>query len=303
MDSNFLSLLVHPIYKTPLQYDQASGQIIDNIHNDRFTVKENVPMLLTAVEEAALIQTEQHKEAGSTFHYKEHYQHDAETYDYFKITGNPIEKEEHNRLHQYILSEIPASASWILDTGCGGGWLAGALKNKNKNVISMDISDINPIKATKNTPYPTHYGLVADVYELPIKDASIDCIVASEIIEHVSDPKRFLGALFSALKPGGKIIVTTPYNERILESLCIHCNHLTPHNAHLHSFTEASIQKCIPPGAKSSKTVIFNNKVLVRLGLQRLLGFLPLGLYKGIDGISNALTKKRAYRLMLVFEK
>jgi 2-polyprenyl-3-methyl-5-hydroxy-6-metoxy-1,4-benzoquinol methylase len=303
MDSNFLSLLVHPVYKTPLQFDKASGQLVDNLHNDRFAIKENVPLLLTTVEEAALTQTEQHKDAGSKFHYKEHYQHDAETYDYFKKTENPIENEEHNRLHQYILSEIPAAASWVLDTGCGGGWLAGALKNKNKNVISMDISDINPIKATKNLPYPTHYGLVADVYELPLKDASMDYIVASEIIEHVSDPKRFLDALFTALKPGGKIIVTTPYNERILESLCIHCNHLTPHNAHLHSFTEASIQKCLPQGIKSFKTTVFNNKVLVRLGIQRLLGFLPMSIYKGIDQLTNGITKKKAYRLMLVIEK
>ncbi len=303
MNSNFLSLLVHPIYKTPLQYDNASGQLSDNSHNDHFAIKENVPLLLTAVEEVALTQTEQHNDARSKFHYKEHYQHDAETYDYFKKTENPIENEEHNRLHQYILAEIPASASWILDTGCGGGWLADALKSKNKNVISMDISDINPIKAIKNTPSPTHFGLVADVYELPIKDGTIDCIVASEIIEHVSDPKRFLSALFSALKPGGKIIVTTPYNEKILESLCIHCNHLTPHNAHLHSFTESSIQKCLPPGIKNFKTTVFNSKVLVRLGLQRILGFLPLGMYKGIDQISNAVTKKRAYRLMLVIEK
>ncbi len=303
MDPNFLSLLVHPIYKTPLQFEQTSGELVDKAHNDNFAIKENVPLLLTAVEEVALTQTEQHKEAGSTFHYKEHYQHDAETYDYFKETKNPIESEEHNRLHQYILSEIPANASWILDTGCGGGWLAGALKNKNKNVISMDISDINPIKATKNNPYPTHFGLVADVYELPIKDASIDCIVASEIIEHVSDPKRFLNALFTALKPGGKIIVTTPYNEHILESLCIHCNHLTPHNAHLHSFTEASIQKFLPVGLKNYRTAVFNNKVLVRLGIQRLFSFLPLGIYKGLDKLSNAVTKKRSYRLMLVIEK
>ncbi len=303
MDSNFLSLLVHPIYKTRLQYDQASAQLIDNTHNDHFAIKENVPLLLTSAEEVSLTQTEQHNEAGSKFRYKEHYQHDAETYDYFKKTENPIESEEHNRLHQYILSEIPAGASWILDTGCGGGWLADALKDKKKNVISMDISDINPIKAVKNNPYPTHYGLVADVYELPIKDNSIDCIVASEIIEHVSDPKRFLTALFTAIKPGGKIVVTTPYNERILESLCIHCNQLTPHNAHLHSFTEASIQKCLPPGIKSYRTAVFNNKILVRLGLQRLFSFLPLGLYRGIDNIGNALTNKRAYRLLLVIEK
>ncbi len=273
MNANYLSHLVHPLHKTPLQYDERADQLVDPSNNDRFAIKNNVPILLTPEVETTLTETEQHALAGSHFQYKEHYQNDAETYDYFKVSENPVEREEHNRLHQHILSEIPKDTTWILDTGCGGGWLANALKHKNKQVISMDISDINPIKAIQNNPYPTHYGLVADVYELPVKEGTIDCIVASEIIEHVSDPKRFIDALFTALKPGGKIIITTPYNERIMASLCIHCNRLTPHNAHLHSFTEASITRYLPGRVTKYKTRVFNNKILVRLGIQRLLGF------------------------------
>lgn len=303
MDQNFLSHLVHPIYKTPLKYEAASGQLADGVHSDQFSVKDHVPILLTTVEETALTDTKLHTEAGSQFHYKEHYQADAETYDYFKETENAVEREEHNRLHGHILSQIPAGAEWVLDTGCGGGWLAGALKGTNKHVISMDIADINPIKAIKSVPYATHYGLVGDVFELPVKDGSIDCIVASEIIEHVSDPKRFIGALFAALKPGGKLIITTPYNEKIQFSLCIHCNKLTPHNAHLHSFTESSIRKYLPEAVKNYRTAVFNNKILVRLGLQRMFKFLPFGMWKGIDSLANAMTKKRAYRLMLVIQK
>jgi len=303
MDPDFLHHLVHPVYKTPLQYDEAGRQLYDPIHTDRFDIKDNVPVLLTEDEETALTTTDLHEAAGSVFHYKEHYQHDAETYNYFKENTHPVEREEHNRVHEYILSEIPGDAQWILDVGCGGGWLATALKGKKKSVISMDISDINPIKAVRTISYASHYGLVADVYELPVKAASIDCIIASEIIEHVPDPKRFLSALYTAIKPGGKIIVTTPYNERIPESLCIHCNHLTPHNAHLHSFTEKSIEKYLPENTKSHATTVFNNKILVRLGIQRIMGFLPTGVYKVFDKLANAATKKRAYRLMLVIEK
>jgi 2-polyprenyl-3-methyl-5-hydroxy-6-metoxy-1,4-benzoquinol methylase len=303
MDANYLNRLVHPIHKTPLAYNEQSAQLTDAAHHDTFEIKEQVPILLTATVDEALTETDLHTKMGSNFQYKEHYQEDAVTYDYFKETENATEREEHNRLHQYILSQIPAGADWILDAGCGGGWLALALKGKNKHVISMDISDINPIKATKNVVYPTHYGLVADAFELPLKEGSIDCIIASEIIEHVPDPKRFLESLFSALKPGGRLIITTPYNERIQYSLCIHCNRLTPHNAHLHSFTEASISKYLPGNAKNSRTTVFNNKILVRLGVQRLLKFMPIGLWKIIERMANSLTKKRAYRLMLVMEK
>lgn len=302
MDSQFLTRLVHPIYKSPLSYNAVSQQLADDGHGDHFTIREGVPLMISTAE-AELQVSEMHASAGSTFNYKEHYQHDAETYDYFQEAESAATKEESNRLHQYILSEIPKTADWILDTGCGGGWLANALQHKGKHLISMDISDINPIKVTKRYPFEGHYGLVADVYALPIKGETMDCIIASEIIEHVSDPKRFIYALYTALKPGGKLIITTPYNEKIQQSLCIHCNQLTPHNAHLHSFTETNIKRHLSPEMTMYKTKVFNNKVLTRTGLQRAMSFLPLGLYEGIDSLSNAVTKKRAYRLMLTIEK
>ena len=303
MDSTYLSRLVHPLSKAPLVYDAPSGRLSSPGSNDTFEIKEQVPVLLAKALDGALMHTDLHHGQGSAFQYKAHYQEDAVTYDYFKETENPTEREEHNRLHQYILAEIPKTADWVLDAGCGGGWLAQALNGSGKHVISMDISDINPVKAIKNVPYATHFGLVADAFELPLEEGSIDCIIASEIIEHVPDPKRFLESLFSAVKPGGKVIITTPYNERIQYSLCVHCNKLTPHNAHLHSFTEFSILKSLPAAARNPRTTIFNNKILVRLGLQRMFKFIPLPIWKLKERAANFLTGNRAYRLMLVFEK
>lgn len=284
---HFLDILVHPTAKTPLQYNAATGQLTAN--GDSFDIKEQVPILLT-------------KNEKEGFDYKDHYQADAVAYDYFEEEPNSVSREEINRLHQYILDEIPGKTGWILDVGCGGGWLAKSLLGKNRNIISMDISDINPIKAVKNFSSPDHFGLVGDVLELPIKPNSIDCIIASEIIEHIVNPKKFLEQLYNVLTPGGKLIITTPYNELIRTSLCIHCNQLTPQNAHLHSFTEKSVTRFFPDNVTSYKTKIFNNKLLVRLRLQKMLSFLPLGAYRFFDDLSVGLTKK-AYRLMVVIEK
>ena len=246
----FLSLLVHPVNKTPLRFDITNNELLATDSDDRFPVKENVPVLLTATVDDMLSTTEQHVHAGTQFQYKEHYQNDAVAYDYTEESQHPVEKEEINRLRKNIAANVPENAAWILDVGCGGAWLAKTLVPTGKHVISMDISDINPIKALKNIPDANHHALVADVFELPIKANSIDCIIASEIIEHVPDPKRFMAALYAAVKPGGRLIITTPYNEFIRTSLCIHCNRLTPHNAHLHSFTETTMSKYLPTEAK-----------------------------------------------------
>ncbi|HRO41479.1 MAG TPA: class I SAM-dependent methyltransferase [Flavipsychrobacter sp.] len=303
LSAAFLDLLVHPVFKTPLQYDATTNELFDSAHQDRFSVKEGVPILLTSSLNPSLTTTERHEHAGTQFQYKEHYQNDAVAYDYTEESENPVEKEEINRLRQNILAQIPEKAEWILDVGCGGAWLAHTLVPKERKVISMDISDINPIRAIKQVASPHNHAIVADVFEMPITQESVDCIVASEIIEHVPDPKKFLSELFKILKPGGRLIVTTPYNEFIRTSLCIHCNRLTPHNAHLHSFNEQSMKKFLPADVKNSSMKIFNSKLLVKAHVQKMLSFLPLNIYSSFESLGIALTGKKAYRLMVVLEK
>lgn len=291
MNSEYLGLLVHPVSKKKLQYYDAGTYLSTGTQAEQFLVVKNVPVLLPP-----------DSENTSNFNYQEHYEKDAETYDYF-ADWEEGPQEEARRLRQHILKEIPQQAKWVLDIGCGGGWLAKALCAKGQCVISTDISSKNPIKAVDNIPEPTHFGLVADAFSLPIKKNSIDCVVSSEVIEHVPDPKAFIASLYEVLVPGGTLIITTPYNEKIQQSLCIHCNHLTPHNAHLHSFTRKKIEFLAPAGAVGVRTSIFNSKALVILHLHLLLRFLPFGLWNIADRIMLNLSRKKALRLMLVLKK
>ncbi len=302
MDSQYLDLLVHPVNKLALKFDGVNNQLVEESTGDCFSIKEGVPVLLSKIAPKNISKTEIHNSEGTQFEYRAHYQNDAELFDYTAETKDPLEKAEIQRLHQNILAEVPKNASWILDVGTGGAWLAKNLVPLGKNVISMDISEKNPIRAIKNLPSSHHFALVADVFELPIKDNAMDVIVASEIIEHLSQPGVFIAALYKALKPGGKIIITTPYNETIQYSQCIHCNHLTPQNAHLHSFTEYSILKFLPENIKSYQTKIINNKILAKLRLQLILKGLPLPLWNIVDKISNKIIKK-SFRLMLIIKK
>lgn len=288
MNKDFLSLLRNPVSKEPL-FLSDNGSTLTDGELDFETIK-SVPVLLPLAADKALQ------------HYREHYEKDAEAFDYFE-EWETANREENRRLHQQILKHIPQNAKTILDVGCGGAWLASALIPDGHRVISMDVSTINPVKAIQQVPSQYHWGLVADAYALPIKDNSLDCIVAAEIIEHVKDPKLFIANLYNALKPGGVLIITTPYNEKIQYSLCIHCNKLTPHNAHLHSFTQTKIKSISPQGAGSLVTKTFNSKVLINLKIHVLLRFLPFPLWSVMDNIFVALFGRKAHRLMLVVKK
>ena len=45
---------------------------------------------------------------------------------------------------------------------------------------------------------------------LPAKDCEFDCVVASNVIEHIFDTDAFVEDLSRILRPGGRIILTTP---------------------------------------------------------------------------------------------
>lgn len=303
MHTEFQNILVHPKNKTPLHLDVSNQFLTDSVSGERFEIKNGVPILLINTIDTKLAQSDLHQQSGTEFQYKEHYQNDAEAYDYAATIVNPIEAEEIKRLHQNILSQIPQNANLILDIGCGGAWLANALVPKGKKVISTDISDINPIKAIQNLPAENHWGLVADVFDMPIKAQSIDCIIASEIIEHVPQPKLFIEKLFELLKPNGTLIITTPYNEFIRTSLCIHCNRLTPQNAHLHSFNEANLSQIKPQNCSRYEFKVFNSKLLVHTHVQYLLRFLPLNVWNWFDQLVLTISKKKAFRIRAIFKK
>jgi len=54
----------------------------------------------------------------------------------------------------------------------------------------------------------------ADIEYLPFKNALFDTVVCLEVLEYVSRPKRALTEIHGVLKPGGKLILSTPFLHR-----------------------------------------------------------------------------------------
>ncbi len=237
----------------------------------------------------------------NNFDYVKHYKIDADEFDYFEERPGAT-KDDERRLREYIIYLVKKDCDIILDVGCGSGWVADYFANKKIKVISNDLSKTNVKKSLQKTNTNSHFGLVFDSFSPALKDETIDVVISSEVIEHVTDPFNFINSLSKLLKHKGKLIISTPYNEVIRYVLCIHCNKKTPIHAHLHSFTEKFF---IDTGEKLNlKTdyYIFGNKLLIFLRTYTILKFLPFKIWLLIDKIFNFLYNKPVH-LIVVYTK
>jgi 2-polyprenyl-3-methyl-5-hydroxy-6-metoxy-1,4-benzoquinol methylase len=280
-------ILIEPASEKSLVYDEAQNVLRTVDYENIYQIFGDVPMILP--KEVSFVTSSLHQNLKTNFNYPEHYEKDAEVHNYFKEEENAATKDEIRRLHEAIINAVPQDAQLILDAGCGNGWLANYFLEKNRQVISMDISKINPVRAIQENPHPNHAGLIADVFNIPIKNNSIDCIVAAEIMEHVHEPGLFIDKLIEKLKPGGKLVITTPYNEKIEYYLCVHCNLPTPKNAHLHTFNKQNIKTIISNKNVEWRSKSFANKYLIRSRINLILSFLPFSFWKLIDTLTNAI--------------
>lgn len=63
------------------------------------------------------------------------------------------------------------------------------------------------------------FGRLADLQRLCYPDESLDLVIAGDVFEHVPDDLRAFREVFRALKPGGLLIFTVPYDPGRAETL------------------------------------------------------------------------------------
>ena len=238
----------------------------------------------------------------SDFNYKEHYKKDAVEFDYFEERKGATAHDE-RRVREFVISKIPKNANSILDVGCGNGWVAKEFLPKGKQVYSLDISVTNPSIVKRLYPSEKHLCVAADSFHLPFSNDSFDCVIASEIIEHVFDPEEFIKELFRVVKKGGDLIITTPYKEKIIYYLCIHCNQKTPANAHIHSFDEKKLESLYSgKDLETFKYETFGNKFLIFLRSYVILKFFPFWLWKIKDKFASWIYNKPVH-IICIYKK
>lgn len=105
---------------------------------------------------------------------------------------------------------IPAGGS-VLDVAGAGGNFTLPLAEKGYRVIWNDLrSDLAGMVKQKYEFGEVEFS-PGNVFELSKQwSGRFDAVLAAEIVEHVAHPDQFLACLAEVLKPGGRLILTTP---------------------------------------------------------------------------------------------
>lgn len=129
-----------------------------------------------------------------------------------------IWNQYHNQLDIYLRLAGNGSRLDILDIGCAQGTLALMLAERGHEVWAVDIRQrFLDYAASRYERGDVHF-ICGNALELDIGQR-FDLIFANQIVEHLVHPLEFTKRLVRWLKPGGRLVVTTPNADYIKSDL------------------------------------------------------------------------------------
>ena len=99
----------------------------------------------------------------------------------------------------------------LLDVGCGAGAFLEAAARGGWDAIGIEVSQTAAAHLRKQG-FEVFCG---ELEKANHPDGHFDVVIASEVFEHVRDPKAMIGEIARVLRPGGLLWATTPHGRGI----------------------------------------------------------------------------------------
>ena len=159
----------------------------------------------------------------------------------------PLNERRH-RAHAKLLEAV-GSGGRVLDVGSSSGYLAEPLVQQGNTIVGLEL-DAEAARAAETFCEQVLIGDV-ETMDLPLEDGSFDVVLLGDVIEHLRDPVAALARLRPLLRPGGRLVLSTPNvaNWAIRLSLLAGRWRYTDRGildrSHTHLFTRATLAETI----------------------------------------------------------
>ena len=115
----------------------------------------------------------------------------------------------HRPIQKFFADELSSleDGSRVLDAGCGNGVETGPYAER----LEVHGVDYQPSYiAVCRERYPRGHFQVEELSSLSFEDDHFDLVVMNQVIEHLEAPEAVVAELARVLRPGGRILVSTP---------------------------------------------------------------------------------------------
>jgi 2-polyprenyl-6-hydroxyphenyl methylase/3-demethylubiquinone-9 3-methyltransferase len=113
---------------------------------------------------------------------------------------------------RYVADRTGLSSARVLDVGCGAGLLSEAMAQAGAHVTAIDLAP-ELVKVARlhalESGATVDYRVQAAEEVAAAEPGTFDAVTCMEMIEHVPDPRSVIRACAAALRPGGRLFVST----------------------------------------------------------------------------------------------
>lgn len=107
----------------------------------------------------------------------------------------------------------------LLDVGCSVGTFLKAAKERGWDVRGIDLGQQACARTAESVGCRVHCGTIETA---ELEPGSFDVVHASQVIEHVLDPRAFVQAARRLTRPGGALLLATPVVEPVVFNATFH---------------------------------------------------------------------------------